>query len=100
MALAAVHPGRLHSFPTRRSSDLPAAWRLAARLVASAGCDGVVCATGLGPEGATPAAIAALRPRARGPWRSEENTSELQSRENILCRLLLAKKKTTLSIIS
>lgn len=39
----------------------PAAWRLAARLVASAGCDGVVCATGLGPEGATPAAIRALR---------------------------------------
>ncbi|HET6174568.1 MAG TPA: hypothetical protein VFD90_18320 [Gaiellales bacterium] len=39
----------------------PAAWRLAARLVISAGCDGVVCATGLGPEGATPAAIAALR---------------------------------------
>jgi deoxyribose-phosphate aldolase len=39
----------------------PAAWRLAGRLVASAGCDGVVCATGLGPEGATPAAIAALR---------------------------------------
>jgi deoxyribose-phosphate aldolase len=39
----------------------PAAWRLAARLVVSAGCDGAVCATGLGPEGATPAAIAALR---------------------------------------
>jgi deoxyribose-phosphate aldolase len=39
----------------------PAAWRLAARLAQSAGCDGVVCATGLGPEGATPAAIAALR---------------------------------------
>jgi deoxyribose-phosphate aldolase len=39
----------------------PAAWRLAARLVHAAGCDGVVCATGLGPEGATPAAIAALR---------------------------------------
>jgi deoxyribose-phosphate aldolase len=27
----------------------------------AAGCDGVVCATGLGPEGATPAAIEALR---------------------------------------
>src|SRR5690606_39393206 len=27
-------------------------------------------------------------------WRSEEHTSELQSRENIVCRLLLAKKKT------
>ena len=26
----------------------------------AAGCDGVVCATGLGPEGATPEAIAAL----------------------------------------
>jgi deoxyribose-phosphate aldolase len=39
----------------------PAAWRLAARLARAAGCDGVVCATGLGPEGATPAAIAALR---------------------------------------
>jgi deoxyribose-phosphate aldolase len=38
----------------------PAAWRLAARLAVAAGCGGVVCATGLGPEGATPAAIAAL----------------------------------------
>jgi deoxyribose-phosphate aldolase len=39
----------------------PAAWRLAARMAQAAGCDGVVCATGLGPEGATPAAIEALR---------------------------------------
>jgi deoxyribose-phosphate aldolase len=39
----------------------PQAWRMAARLASAAGCDGVVCATGLGPEGATPAAIAALR---------------------------------------
>jgi deoxyribose-phosphate aldolase len=39
----------------------PAAWRLAARLALAAGCDGVVCATGLGPEGATPPAIEALR---------------------------------------
>src|SRR5207302_5246011 len=30
-------------------------------------------------------------PRARG--RSEEHTSELQSRENLVCRLLLEKKK-------
>src|SRR5690606_15170220 len=27
------------------------------------------------------------------PWRSEEHTSELQSRENLVCRLLLEKKK-------
>src|SRR5690606_39983737 len=28
------------------------------------------------------------------PYRSEEHTSELQSRENLVCRLLLEKKKT------
>src|SRR2546430_12034739 len=31
----------------------------------------------------------ALRPR----WRSEEHTSELQSQSNLVCRLLLEKKK-------
>src|SRR5690606_41601776 len=30
---------------------------------------------------------------ARVPSRSEEHTSELQSRENLVCRLLLEKKK-------
>src|SRR5690606_41990538 len=30
---------------------------------------------------------------AGGPARSEEHTSELQSRENLVCRLLLEKKK-------
>src|SRR6266511_5904788 len=34
--------------------------------------------------------------RRQGPAaRSEEHTSELQSRENIVCRLLLEKKKNT-----
>src|SRR2546430_9260899 len=33
------------------------------------------------------------RPRA---WRSEEHTSELQSQSNLVCRLLLEKKKTQL----
>src|SRR3712207_8186850 len=33
-------------------------------------------------------------PRARLlPWRSEEHTSELQSRQYLVCRLLLEKKK-------
>src|SRR5690606_40594947 len=32
---------------------------------------------------------------ADGVNRSEEHTSELQSRENLVCRLLLEKKKTT-----
>src|SRR2546422_7685425 len=35
------------------------------------------------------------RPRAaRRPFRSEEHTSELQSRLHLVCRLLLEKKKT------
>src|SRR2546430_11120469 len=29
------------------------------------------------------------------PWRSEEHTSELQSQSNLVCRLLLEKKKHT-----
>src|SRR2546430_12749334 len=32
--------------------------------------------------------------RLRGNWRSEEHTSELQSQSNLVCRLLLEKKKT------
>src|SRR5690606_41009362 len=35
--------------------------------------------------------VAGLLPRGQ---RSEEHTSELQSRENLVCRLLLEKKKT------
>src|SRR5690606_41216194 len=33
------------------------------------------------------------RTQASTPGRSEEHTSELQSRENLVCRLLLEKKK-------
>src|SRR5207342_2900874 len=33
------------------------------------------------------------RPAVQPPARSEEHTSELQSRENLVCRLLLEKKK-------
>src|SRR5690606_40257939 len=36
---------------------------------------------------------AAVEPGAGGGRRSEEHTSELQSRENLVCRLLLEKKK-------
>src|SRR5690606_41752393 len=38
-----------------------------------------------------------IRPRIACPWcRSEEHTSELQSRENLVCRLLLEKKKKSI----
>src|SRR5688572_31729565 len=35
------------------------------------------------------------RPHQRGTGRSEEHTSELQSQSNLVCRLLLEKKKKT-----
>src|SRR6266576_7178137 len=40
-------------------------------------------------------ATCAVRPRPSEPWkwRSEEHTSELQSRRDLVCRLLLEKKK-------
>src|SRR5690606_41290210 len=38
-------------------------------------------------------ALAADAPGPTGAVRSEEHTSELQSRENLVCRLLLEKKK-------
>src|SRR3712207_8033404 len=37
---------------------------------------------------------------ARRRSRSEEHTSELQSRQYLVCRLLLEKKKKTISLIS
>src|SRR3712207_7156713 len=40
----------------------------------------------------------AVRARA-APRRSEEHTSELQSRQYLVCRLLLEKKKTTLYLL-
>src|SRR3712207_9510424 len=41
---------------------------------------------------------AAPRPTARSPSRSEEHTSELQSRQYLVCRLLLEKKKPGTSL--
>src|SRR3712207_7721554 len=46
-----------------------------------------------GPRVLDRVAAAQLAP---GPVRSEEHTSELQSRQYLVCRLLLEKKKTNL----
>src|SRR5688572_31642444 len=52
-------------------------------------------AAGRGRRRAGGAALAAGGSRAPGhPLRSEEHTSELQSQSNLVCRLLLEKKKT------
>src|SRR2546427_12081964 len=37
--------------------------------------------------------LSARQPHARHLYRSEEHTSELQSQSNLVCRLLLEKKK-------
>src|SRR3712207_7705118 len=47
-------------------------------------------------------ATAGRRARQLAPWagaRSEEHTSELQSRQYLVCRLLLEKKKKTNSLV-
>src|SRR5690606_41529042 len=80
----------LHSFPTRRSSDLDPPRKL--RL----GTDHPE------PQQRTDQChdrrYAHLR-RLYRRCRSEEHTSELQSRENLVCRLLLEKKKVCASVI-
>src|SRR5690606_41498793 len=84
----------LPSFPTRRSSDLPAAAALDHAHSDQVRHESVVRAPIARPD--RPAEQAATerpgfgRPAVR---RSEEHTSELQSRENLVCRLLLEKKK-------
>src|SRR5690606_40675806 len=93
----------LPSFPTRRSSDLrrsalPATvlsgpvphWSAAVR---TAGSAIRLPAAGTAPVAAPYAwwlQYCSVRCRQ---YRSEEHTSELQSRENLVCRLLLEKKK-------
>src|SRR5690606_40333341 len=97
--------GEQDTYPTRRSSDLaegcmaPGGVRAQAplRLAEEEGAeaDEPVPATNHPGRGAHPPIRLPPRRRAvrEAPERSEEHTSELQSRENLVCRLLLEKKK-------
>src|SRR5690606_40031410 len=89
----AVHRA-LHSFPTRRSSDLARHAVVAPHAGRGRGgrCGGRRRGDGGGRRGGA-RYDAVLHLPAAG--RSEEHTSELQSRENLVCRLLLEKKKDT-----
>src|SRR5438132_3269746 len=49
----------------------------------------------LQPVGTVPGVRAGLVPPALADRRSEEHTSELQSHSDLVCRLLLEKKKTS-----
>src|SRR5690606_41475281 len=93
-------PRHLRSFPTRRSSDLPVmtifAMSASARPGRFVGSEGAqrermdLTAHALA-QGRVDHAVAGQRQLAGE--RSEEHTSELQSRENLVCRLLLDRKK-------
>src|SRR5699024_12426458 len=72
----------LHSFPTRRSSDLSSEDMAAAMVPHMKPDDRVLL-------------LRAEEANAVLPDRSEEHTSELQSRFDLVCRLLLEKKKKT-----
>src|SRR5438445_8878699 len=71
------HHRALHSFPTRRSSDL-------ARPLGSSRTRS---------RGSSRSGRQAFRASTKARSRSEEHTSELQSRQYLVCRLLLEKKK-------
>src|SRR5205085_9435739 len=95
----------LHSFPTRRSSDLrpiaPTAistrYRAGSRKSAP-GLSWPIVPTGwpipsIGRELRAKSKINCPTRCTNGSRRSEEHTSELQSQSNLVCRLLLEKKK-------
>src|SRR5205823_11602062 len=84
-------PPDLHSFPTRRSSDLPAAGADAAGRERRAGdrCERSVDVAVEAGDGVGVRSVVVHIDVAR----SEEHTSELQSLAYLVCRLLLEKKK-------
>src|SRR5690606_41579448 len=97
VCLAACHARQLlTTSPTRRSSDLQPVRRLASQVVRDVDDGGKVAAV-LDAEAGFVHRHALERQRAEGAQvaaqRSEEHTSELQSREKLVCRLLLEKKK-------
>src|SRR5207248_10302058 len=90
-----------HSFPTRRSSDLggegsdpdtrPSHHDLGADLDHAVAGDAEILGGVLGPS---------REPDEQPLLRSEEHTSELQSPYDLVCRLLLEKKKTQLPLMN
>src|SRR5690606_41837540 len=95
-----AHPD-LPSFPTRRSSDLSEDRVDPSRDVEVVD---VVQLRLRGPQARAAQRLVHLlrgvrQERREQRVRSEEHTSELQSRENLVCRLLLEKKKQSLVLL-
>src|SRR5262249_61909866 len=92
------HHRDLHSFPTRRSSDLPSKKSYSSTIRCPMTCPTIWhCAIKprrLPLPSARNTLCATSRRSLNPTFRSEEHTSELQSLTNLVCRLLLEKKKT------
>src|SRR5690349_24199776 len=98
-------PPRSPPFPTRRSSDLMAAMAGFHATLTLPGIAGIVLTIGMAVD-TNILIFERIREELRGGKtvrasidagfaraRSEEHTSELQSRRDLVCRLLLEKKK-------
>src|SRR5690606_41851444 len=89
----------LHSFPTRRSSDLDCSFTLLffdlffCVLTIFFSVDEAASYLNHFPQIPTKSLCDNCTLKFGFNSRSEEHTSELQSRENLVCRLLLEKKK-------
>src|SRR5207244_12704935 len=95
-----LHQRDLASFPTRRSSDLADQRLCHLRTILSGGRDAAAFAARAEDPSfrqallVTTCHLAVCRDGDPGPGgRSEEHTSELQSPDHLVCRLLLEKKK-------
>src|SRR5690606_39310966 len=88
----------LHSFPTRRSSDLdPAVYRIYEIMGVYGETIKEIIHEKFG-DGIMSAIDYEMYIERKADPRSEEHTSELQSREKLVCRPLLEKKKKITSI--
>src|SRR5690606_40928824 len=90
-------PG-LHSFPTRRSSDLAPARKASVASLTFASRFLPVAVFDVFSSCSTRSPMSLRTSEIRCHSRSEEHTSELQSRENLVCRLLLEKKNSPLEL--
>src|SRR5699024_11546061 len=87
----------LHSFPTRRSSDLAVDFHtsiLKDKICIVIDFQSIICITDCGKPFQNTPALSTHQKQIGIDHRSEEHTSELQSRFDLVCRLLLEKKKT------
>src|SRR2546421_5882445 len=98
-------PPRSTLFPTRRSSDLAQIWRslyreqqLRSQVLSNPHSPPKFRVNGVVRNVDAWYAAFAVQPRDK-LYRSEEHTSELQSRSDLVCRLLLEKKKVYVQVI-